>query len=230
MAKGEVFEIDAQYRIMANVEKKGSWVLSNLRLNGNGDGLDWTSILSKSAFEDGAVDVDAMEFAYYLRAYEKAGMAYLEKAKAYEKVWLASHSEKAERQQRLRQELIMSLSQGSYFRGVAILGEASEETREGSLVVTETRADGELIKGLFHLEGEDASAKHFTGVLDIAEDEEAVQGHLELTTIAFAGQPYDTPELAFFKPGTVSRIQMNTDGRMLEGDSDTISLRLIRGR
>jgi len=229
-AKGEVFEIDAQYRITANDEKKGSWELSSLRVNGDGGGLNWTSILPKAAFEEGAVDVDAMEFAYYLRAYEKAGMAYLEKAKAYERVWMASRSEKAERLQRLRQDLIMSLSQGSYFRGVAILGEASEETREVSLVVTETRADGELVKGLFKLEGKDAPSKHFTGVLDIVEDEEAVQGHLELTTIAFAGQPHDTPELAFFKPGTVSRIRMNTDGRMLEGDSDAISLRLMRGR
>lgn len=229
-AKGEVFEIDIQYRITANDDKPGSWELSSLRLNGNGDGLDWTSIMPKSAFEEGAVDVDAMEFAYYLRAFEKAGLSYLEKAKAFEDVWIASRTEKAERLQKLRKELIMSLSQGSYFKGIAIVGETSEETREISLIVTETRADGELIKGLLKLENEEASPKHFTGVLDIIENEDSVQGHLELTTVAFAGQPHDTPELAFFKPGTVSRIQMNTDGRTLEGDSDSISLRLMRGR
>ena len=75
-----------------------------------------------------------------------------------------------------------------------------------------------------------ASPKHFTGFLDIIEKKEDVQGRLELTTVAFAEQPHDTPELAFFKPGTVSRIQMSTDGRSLEGDSDSISLRLMRGR
>lgn len=144
---------------------------------------------------------------------------------------MASKSEKADRLQKLRQELIMSLSQGSYFKGVAILGETSKETRDISLIVTETRGDGELIKGLLKLEDEKvAFSKHFTGVLDIIEKEEDVQGRLDLTTVAFAGQPHDTPELTFFKPGTVSRIQMNTDGRSLEGDSDSISLRLMRGR
>ena len=91
------------------------------------------------------------------------------------------------------------------------------------LIVTETRGDGELIKGLLKLEDEKvAFSKHFTGVLDIIEKEEDVQGRLDLTTVAFAGQPHDTPELTFFA-GTVSRIQMNTDGRSLEGDSDSIA-------
>ena len=229
--KGEVFDFDAHYRITAKGDQKGGWELSNIRIDGSDDGLAWASMLPKSEFEEGSVEVDATEFEYYLKAFEKAGLAYLEETRVLEKNWIASRSEKAERLQKLRQELIMSLSQGSYFKGVAILGETSEETRDISLIVTETRGDGELIKGLLKLEDEKAaSPKHFTGVLDIIEKEEDVQGRLELTTVAFAGQPHDTPELAFFKPGTVSRIQMNTDGRSLEGDSESISLRLMRGR
>ena len=146
--KGEMFDFDAHYRITANGDQKGGWELSNLRINGSEDGLAWASMLSKSEFEDGSVEVDAMEFTYYLEAFEKAGLAYLEEARAFEKIWIASKSEKAERLQKLRQELIMSLSQGSYFKGVAILGETSEETSDISLIVTETRGDGELIKGL----------------------------------------------------------------------------------
>ena len=229
--KGEVFDFDAHYRITAKGDQKGGWELSNLRINGSDDGLAWASMLPKSEFEEGSIEVDAMEFEYYLKAFEKAGLVYLEKARAFEKNWIASRSEKAERLQKLRQEITMSLSQGSYFKGVAILGETSEETRDISLIVTETRGEGELIKGLLKLEGEKvASPKHFTGFLDIIEKEEDLQGRLELTTVAFPGQPHDTAELAFFKPGTVSRIQMNTDGRSLEGDSESISLRLMRGR
>ena len=229
--KGEVFDFDTHYQITAKGDQKGGWEVSNLLINGSDDGLAWASMLPKSEFEEGSIEVDAMEFQYYLKAFEKAGLAYLEEARVFEKIWIASRSEKAERLQKLRQELIMSLSQGSYFEGVAIFGETSEETRDISLIVTETRGDGELIKGFLKLEDEKAaSPKHFTGFLDIIEKKEDVQGRLELTTVAFAEQPHDTPELAFFKPGTVSRIQMSTDGRSLEGDSDSISLRLMRGR
>ena len=228
--KGEIYDFDAHYRITVNGVGKSGWELSNLRINGNDGGLAWASMLPKSELEEGSVEVDSLEFNYYLRAFEKSGLAFLEEAKAYKEIWIASQTEKAERLQRLRRELIMSLSQGSYFKGIAILGETSEETRDVSLIVTETRGEGELIKGLLKLEDESVSAKHFTGVLDIVEQDEGIQGRLELTTIAFAGQPHDTPDLAFFKPGTVSRIQMSTDGRSLEGDSDSLSLRLMRGR
>ena len=73
--KGEILDFDAHYRITANGDQKGGWELSNLRINGSDDGLAWASMLSKSEFEDGSVEVDAMEFTDYLKAFETAGLA-----------------------------------------------------------------------------------------------------------------------------------------------------------
>ena len=75
------------------------------------------------------------------------------------------------------------------------------------------------------------------GQKDILEAEEAVeiadgkylQGRLERTIAAFAGQPDDSQNWECLVPGSVSKSQMNTDDRSQEGDSDRISLRLMHG-
>jgi hypothetical protein len=95
-------------------------------------------------------------------------------------------------------------------------------------VITETRNGGSMIKGILKLDSKQTPSKHFTGVIDFEEKEDGeVQALLNLTTVGFAEQPGGKEPL-FFKPGTVSRIALKTDGYRLEGDGSDISLRLVR--
>jgi hypothetical protein len=67
------------------------------------------------------------------------------------------------------------------------------------------------------------------GILDIIEGKGGdTQALLNLTTVAFEDQPGgDAPE--FFRPSTVTRLALKTDGYRMEGDGAEISIRLIRG-
>ena len=80
----------------------------------------------------------------------------------------------------------MSLSQ-DLIQGCSHLGETSEETRtfpDRYRNERRWRAD----KGIIETGGRKvAFSKHFTGVLDIIEKEEDVQGRLDLTTVALQG-------------------------------------------
>jgi len=111
---------------------------------------------------------------------------------------------------------------------MVIAGDEGADAREVSLIITETRNDGEVVKGVLRLEKEESSTKHFTGFVDVVESDQGIQGRLDLTTIAFAGQSSLDEIPAFFNPGTVSRITLQTDGYRMEGDADEVSLRLIR--
>lgn len=224
-SKGEVFPFQVSYRLL---KLDAEWELSGMRIKADKEGFAWSRGRPKAFFGAHALDVSSTEFAGAFRAFEKAGLAYLQKATLAEKEYLAAVDQSAKQAQAERQDLIMAMSQGSYFKGMVIAGKEGEDAREVSLVITETRNGGGIIKGVLKLEEEESPTKHFTGFFDVVESEQGIEGQLELTTIAFSGQASLIETPAFFNPGTVSRIKLQTDGSRMEGDADEISLRLIR--
>lgn len=226
-SKGEVVPFNLSYRLLSS-ESSSDWTLSGLRIKEGDDGFAWSKGKPKSHFGKKAYDVTSREFASLFRAYERAGMAYLNRAVAAKDAHLASVDENARKLAQERQDLLMALSQGSYFKGMVIVGADGVEAREVSMVITETRNNGHLIKGVLKLEDNGMPGKHFTGFFDLVENQNEVRGHLDLTTIAFADQPVDRKISSFFSPGTVSKIKLQTDGFQMEGDAQDISLRLTR--
>ncbi len=226
-SKGMIFPFHISYRLL-KASPDSDWELSGMRMKEGGDGFAWSRGRPMEYFGTRGLDVNSNKFGLSFRAYEKAGMAYLKKATLAEEEYLAELGEATKQSLEERQDLVMAVSQGSYFKGMVIAGKEGADAREVSLIITETRNGGEMIKGVLKLEKDDSSAKHFTGFFDVVESDQGIKGQLELTTIAFSGQPTPEETPAFFNPGTVSRIKLQTDGYRMEGDADEISLRLIR--
>jgi len=226
-SKGEVIPFNLSYRLLST-EESSDWTLSALRLKEGEKTFAWNKGRPKAHFGKRAYDVSSSDFVSLFRAYERAGMAYLNRAAVAKDDYLAEVAEKARKLERDRKDLLMALSQGSYYKGMVIVGDSGEEAREVSLIITETRNDGQLIKGVLKLEEDGMPGKHFTGFFDLIESDDAVRGQLDLTTIAFAGQTMDREVSSFFSPGTVTKIELQTDGFRMEGDAKDISLRLTR--
>ncbi len=226
-SKGALFPFNVYYRLLKNSEDS-DWEISGMRMRKGEHGFAWSRGRPKEFFGESAMDISSNRFVVSFRAYEKAGLEFLKTVAAAEKEYLAMLDEAEEQAKEERQDLMMSLSQGSYFKGMVIAGDEGADAREVSLIITETRNEGEVIKGVLRLEKEESSTKHFTGFFDVIESDQGIQGRLDLTTVAFSGQTSMGEIPTFFNPGTVSRITLQTDGYRMEGDADEVSLRLIR--
>ncbi len=226
-SKGTVYPLNITYRLTRK-SVKDDWELSNLRMKEGENGFAWAKGLPKERFGPRAVVFGTRDFSLSFRDFERKGVAYIKEAEAARAARIAAAEAESALDREKRHDLLMALSQGSYFRGMVIAGAEAKDTREISLIITETRNEGELIKGIFKLNEEDAPAKHFTGILDLVQEGEEIGAKLDLKTIAFAGQSAPESAPRFFNPGTVSRIQLYTDGYRMEGDGDELSLRLIR--
>jgi hypothetical protein len=226
-SKGALFPFSVSYRVLKS-STDSNWEISGMRIRQGEHGFAWSRGHPKAFFGERAMDISYNRFMISFRAYEKTGLDFLNKVAIAEKEYLAMLDEAQEQAKEERQDLKMPLSQGSYFKGMAIAGDEGADASEVSLVITETRNDGEVIKGVLRLEKEESSTKHLTGFFDVVENEQGIQGRLDLTTIAFSGQTSLDEVPTFFNPSTVSRITLQTDGYRMEGDTDELSLRLIR--
>ena len=226
-SKGALFPFSVSYRVLKS-STDSNWEISGMRMRQGEHGFAWSQGHPKAFFGESAMDISSNRFVISFRAYEKTGLDFLNKVTIAEKEYLAMLDEAEEQAKEERQDLKMSLSQGSYFKGMVIADDEGADVSEVSLIITETRNDGEVIKGVLRLEKEESSTKHFTGFFDVVENEQGVHGRLDLTTIAFSGQTSLDEVPTFFNPGTVSRITLQTDGYRMEGDADELSLRLIR--
>ncbi len=226
-SKGALFPFSVSYRVLKS-STDSNWEISGMRMRHSEHGFAWSQGHPKAFFGESAMDISSNRFVISFRAYEKTGLDFLNKVTIAEKEYLAMLDEAEEQAKEERQNLKMSLSQGSYFKGMVIAGDEGADASEVSLIITETRNDGEVIKGVLRLEKEESSTKHFTGFFDVVENKQGVQGRLDLTTIAFSGQTSLGEIPTFFNPGTVSRITLQTDGYRMEGDADELSLRLFR--
>lgn len=178
--------------------------------------------------DESSLEVGSEGFQYLIRAYKVAGKSYLDEVKGLQNQYVAEENERERLQIERRNRLATSLSKGSYFKGMAIAGVDGADAREISMIITETRNEGGLIKGILKLDSDQAYSKHFTGILNIVEKKAGdPQALLSLTTVAFEDQPGgEAPE--FFRPSTVTRLALKTDGYRMEGDGAEISIRLIR--
>lgn len=226
-SKGALFPFSVSYRLLKS-STDSNWEISGMRMRQSEHGFAWSQGHPKAFFGESAMDISSNRFVISFRAYEKTGLDFLNKVTIAEKEYLAMLDEAEEQAKEERQNLKMSVSQGSYFKGMVIAGDEGADASEVSLIITETRNDGEVIKGVLRLEKEESSTKHFTGFFDVVENKQGAQGRLDLTTIAFSGQTSLGEIPTFFNPGTVSRITLQTDGYRMEGDADELSLRLFR--
>ena len=226
-SKGALFPFSVSYRLLKS-STDSNWDISGMRMRQGEHGFAWSRGRPKAFFGERAMDISSNRFVISFRAYEKTGLDFLNKVTIAEKEYLAMLDEAEEQAKEERQDLKMLLSQGSYFKGMVIADDEGADASEVSLIITETRNDGEVIKGVLRLEKEESSSKHFTGFYDVVENEQGIQGRLDLTTIAFSGQTSLDEVPTFFNPVTVSRITLETDGYRMEGDADELSLRLIR--
>ncbi len=229
--EGQTFPVLARFRLKRSSEPEalGEWELHDLSVVGEDANTVWGKGDALDPDRKGARDVASTDFKYRLRSYRSEAEDYLEKVEGLKERYAVETLQRQKELDAWRDRLAASLSEGAYYKGMAIAGEDAADAREVSLLVTETRYEGGMIKGVMQLGTEESQSKHFTGVLDYVEKEDGkVQGLLRLTTIAFASQP-NSQAPYFFKPGTVSRISLHADGMRMEGDGDEISLRLIRG-
>ena len=226
-SKGALFPFSVSFRVLKS-STDSNWEISGMRMRQSEHGFAWSQGHPKAFFGESAMDISSNRFVISFRAYEKTGLHFLNKVTIAVKEYLAMLDEAEEQAKEERQNLKMSVSQGSYFKGMVIAGDEGADASEVSLIITETRNDGEVIKGVLRLENEESSIKHFTGFFDIAENKQGAQGRLDLTTISFSGQKSLGEIPTFFNPGTVSRITLQTDGYRMEGDADELSLRLFR--
>lgn len=225
--KGESFPLTANFRLSRETVEKG-WTFSNLHVEGGNSNLIWGQGKVVDLDDEASLEVGTKEFEYLIRIYKLAGKSYLEEVKHLDNQYVAVENERKRQRMERRNRLATSLSKGSYFKGMAIAGVDGADAREISMIITETRNEGGLIKGILKLDSDQTHSKHFTGILDIIEGKGGdTQALLNLTTVAFEDQPGgDAPE--FFRPSTVTRLALKTDGYRMEGDGAEISIRLIR--
>jgi len=227
--KGEAFPLVTRFRLKRSSEEDTEeWELFDLSVVGDDSDSIWGRGDALKPHSEGVKDIASLDFKYHLRSYQSEGIAYLDQVERLRERYALETQQRQKELDAWRGRLAASLSEGVYYRGMAIAGEDAVDAQEISLLITETRHGESLIKGVMQLGGDRSQSKHFTGILDYVDKGEGeVQGLLNLTTIAFADQPRSQAPL-FFQPGTVSRISLRTDGTRMEGDGDDISLRLIR--
>ncbi len=227
-ARGKTVPLKITY-LLNRESKNAEWDLAEVRIRGEEGPLEWPEGEPMESFGDLAYDVESAKFAPVFGDYKEHSDWYVEKVRE-----LSSESQRnavrmAELKRKNEDRLIGALAQGSYFKGMAIVGDQAEDAREVFMVVTDTRDNGSLIKGIFKLHESDNYSKHFTGFLDFREhDNGEIEGLLKITTVAFEGERSYEALPQFFNPGTVTRINLRTDGHSLEGDSNDVSLRLVR--
>lgn len=187
--RGESFPLSANFRLTRDSARK-AWSFSNLHVKADGSSLIWGQGEVVDLDEDTSMEVDSQEFQYRLRTYKLAAQSYLEKVKVLEGQFVAEEIKRERERVERRNHLATSLTKGSFFQGMAIAGKDGADAREISLIITETRNEGTMIKGVLKLDSNHKHSKHFTGILDIVEKEDGnPQALLSLTTVAFENQP-----------------------------------------
>ncbi|MCH6255814.1 hypothetical protein MLD52_04600 [Puniceicoccaceae bacterium K14] len=227
--RGEVLKMRVMYRLLRE-SSESPWALDGVEVSGYDEDLVWPEGQPRVALGEGAYDIDdkktkEMIKDYAIQASDFVGNVEMMKASAY-----GVAMEKARDDELKRGELMDALSQGAFFEGMVITGESSEETNEVVMIITETMEGGSLIKGVFKMRDGSEVAKHFTGTIGFEKDEDDVAGKIRVTTVAFddLDRNVDGSLPSFFMPSSTTRLSLYTDGVRVEGDANSVSLRLAR--
>ncbi|MEM9159587.1 MAG: hypothetical protein AAGB46_11100 [Verrucomicrobiota bacterium] len=228
--KYKVVPMRVTYRLLRDGEN-GDWALTDILSRGeDGEEIEWPSGVTIDAFGDLSLNADSLDFQERLSEYREGIGEFMEGVAAHQNLAAADRVRRERELATAREELMASLGTGSFFQGLAIAGEQSDRTHDVTMVITETRERGSIVKGVFQISEQSTHSKHFTGFIDFEENKSGdLDCILNLTTIAFEGERSGVSLPPFFNPGTVSRIELKSDGYKVEGDSPGLSLRMIKG-
>ena len=226
--RGKVLALRVTYRITRD-DGDSDWKLAGVKVAGYNADLEWPQGSPKASFGDYAFDVNSEQFDKLLKDYREKAETFIANVETLKSSASAEAMMLAKKNAARRDQVVMSLSEGSFFKGLAMVGEDAAATEDVTMVITEVREQGGLVKGVFHIDKAADVTKHFVGSLDFVEASDGRPlGILNVTTVAFNGQTMDDLSSSFFNPGTVSRIRLKTDGFRIEGDLPDLSLRLTR--
>ena len=226
--RDQIMVLRVIYRITRD-DVNADWKMAGVKITGFNADLEWPQGEPKRVFGDYAYDVESPEFAKMLKGYKEKSDAFVANVEILRNSASAEAVMLAKKNAARREQVLLSLSQGSFFRGLAMMGDDAAQTEDVTMVITEVREQGGLVKGVFHVDRNAETTKHFIGSLDFVESSEGRPlGVLNVTTIAFDGKTLEDASSSFFNPGTISRIRLKTDGFRVEGDIPDLSLRLTR--
>jgi len=227
--RGETLALRASGTLVRDSEES-RWELGGIRLEGEGENLVWPEGKPREAYGPRAYAIDSDAFLGLLAEYNDEASNYLDTVKLLESREKTAYAQSRRAQERSRQALQNALSKGSLYRGMAIVGEDASAAMEVDLLITDVLAEGGLVKGAFKSRGSRAFERHFTAKIDYVEgeDEETLTGRLRLVAARFPtdGDFAGAPDL--FNPNAPVRIELRADGKVLEGDTRDLSLRLLR--
>ncbi len=227
--KEEVVPLRVTYGLQRD-SADADWKLTRIKVNGYNGDLEWPEGDPKFSFGENAYDVHSLEFAKVYADYRAASESYvakIDRLRAREEDGMLALKRENENQ---RMRVKMALAEGSFFNGMAIMGEDAKSSREVQLVITEVRNDGGFVKGVVKLAGEkDEHAKYFVGSLEFEKTMSGrEQGYLNLRTVSIDAPETYTADSPFFEASNVSRMRLRADGFRLEGDSKDLSFRFTR--
>ncbi|MDQ8185926.1 hypothetical protein [Pelagicoccus sp. SDUM812002] len=228
--KEEVLPLRVTYALKREDEEL-EWDLARIRVSGYKGDLEWPEGEPRYAFGENAYDIHSPEFAKVYDAHSSEAQNYvarIDRMRAREEDELFALRRENERQ---RERVKMALAEGSFFDGLAIMGEDAADSRDVQLVITEVRNEGGFVKGVLKLSGmEQKTSKHFVGSLEFEKSMSGrEQGYLSLRTVSIDSPgSAETAESEFFDARSVSRMRLRADGFRLEGDSRDLSFRLTR--
>ncbi len=206
------------------------WKLSNVKVDGYRGKLVWPVGKPADEFGERAYDIASSAFDDLYAEHAARAEEYVANIDLLRKSRDESAALLARQNRERRERVMMSLAQGAFFKGMAILGEDGEAAREVTMVITEIRDGGSLVKGVFQVDGEQTErSKHFVGTVGFEKSlSGAERGVLNVTTVSLDNPLAYEDSNPFFDANTVSRIRLKTDGFRLEGDLSDISLRMTR--
>ncbi|MDQ8202516.1 hypothetical protein [Pelagicoccus sp. SDUM812003] len=228
-SRNEVLPLRITYSLTRDSEKS-DWELAGIKVKGHKKELEWPQGKPAYAYGDHAYDVDSDQFRRLLAKYQESSsqfVASIDSLKGSYEEKLASLQRENDKR---RERVMMALSPGNFYDGLAIVGEDAAVSQGVTIVITETRERGSLVKGVFQVREEGGSvSKMFVGSVDFETlPSGREQGVLNLRTVAVQEAEAPETEARFFKPESVSSIRLKTDGFRIEGDTRDFSLRLTR--
>ena len=227
-SRDEVVNLRVSYRFTRE-KVDDEWKLTDIRVRGEDEKFVWPEGEPIEAYGKNAYDVASPEFKDMILEYEEVSKTFLGNVNTLKELEYGKAAELARLREEKRNQLIGAMSRGAFYKGMVISGEDASDAREVTMIITETRNEGSLIKGVIKLSEKGEIAKHFTGDLKIEErGEDEIRGMLNLVTLAFEGEKSGQGLPPFFNPGTVMRLRLKTDGFQVEGDSRDLSMRLVR--
>lgn len=228
--KNETLPLRVTYAL-TRASNAADWELSRVKVSGTKGDIVWPEGEPEYSFGDDAYDVNSLEFADVFARYQSDSREYMARIDRMRAQVEDGRLALKQENQRQRERVRLAFSEGTYFSGLAILGEDASASHDVNLVITEVRGEGAFVKGVVSIKNDEKErSKYFVGSLEFETTLTGrEQGFLSLKTVSIhapdAAVAMDAP---FFESDNVSRMRLKSDGFRLEGDSRDLSFRMTR--